>query len=64
MEAISQLIMRYTFLEILYIGPSTSARDELETGLVRLYREVLIYLVEAKRYFQTNMASMYACGPF
>lgn len=63
-EASSQLITRYTFLAILYIGPSTSARDELEMAFIRLCSKVLVYLIEAKCYFQTSTESMYAYDPF
>lgn len=57
LETICQLVTRCAIREVLYMGRSTPARDELEMALIRLYKEVLVYLLKATHYFQTSTAS-------
>ena len=54
LEAISHLITRYAILEELYIQRDSSARNQLEDMVIRLYAEILIFLAKARNYFQSS----------
>lgn len=64
LETISHLITRYAIFETLYMHRTSSVRAELEAALTSLYAEVLIFLVNAKRFFQTSTASKEATSFF
>ncbi|KAI9655980.1 MAG: hypothetical protein M1821_005041 [Bathelium mastoideum] len=52
-ETVSRLITRYAILEELYLQRPYNGRAELESLLVDLYKEVLIFLAKARKYFRT-----------
>jgi hypothetical protein len=55
---ISNLISRYAIIEDLYLRESSEAGDLLEEAITKLYAAVLVYLAEAKRYYEQNTASI------
>ena len=57
LEAVSHLITRYAIFEELYLQRESAARNELEDMIVRLYAEVLTFLAEARKYFQSSARS-------
>ena len=58
-ELVSNLISRYTILELLYLRTSysASAKDELTKAIAKVYAATLTYLAKASRYYTRHTAS-------
>lgn len=65
-EHISNLITRYHVLEAIYLKPAegrdSKARDQFEASLVELYAAIMLYLVEARRFFDKSTVRRIAGG--
>ncbi len=55
-EVIARMISRYALFEDIYLHRTSKAVQELEDALVRLYTAILLYLSEAKEFFEQNSA--------
>jgi hypothetical protein len=64
MAAITEMICRYAVFEDVYIQSVITSDDELKRCLVRLYAAILVYLSNARKYFEQNLASGYASLPY
>lgn len=64
LETIAHLITRYAIFEDLYLQRLSAARAELEAKVISLYAEVLTFLVNAKKYFQTSTGGKSALYPY
>jgi hypothetical protein len=61
-ETISGLITRYTIIEMLYIHEAHEASEattHLHESIIKLYVAILLYLAQAKAYFDGNTISTY-----
>ncbi|KAF4630251.1 hypothetical protein G7Y89_g7884 [Cudoniella acicularis] len=66
-EHVSNLIVRYTILEALYLPPleipvqlQSSPRSQLEASIIKLFAAILIYLAKARGYYDQNTAKRMA----
>ena len=57
LEAVSHLITRYAILEELYLRRYSKARNKLEDMVVCLYAEILTFLAQCRKYFQSSTKS-------
>ncbi|KAI9695395.1 MAG: hypothetical protein M1820_008650 [Bogoriella megaspora] len=55
-ETIAHLITRYAIFEELYLRRDYNGRSELENLLLDLYKEILIFLAKARKYFRARTA--------
>lgn len=60
LEEVSRLITRYAILEALYLRRESSARDQLESAIIRLYAELLMFLAKAGNYFRRSAKGKHA----
>ena len=58
LETVSNLITRYEIMERLYLREETQATVLLQSSIVTLYNNVLIFLCKAHRHYSTSTASM------
>ena len=61
LELLARNILRYALFEPVFIrqgNQSSHLHNALANALKRLYGTVLLYLIEAKKYFEMNSASM------
>jgi hypothetical protein len=59
-EAISGMITRYTFFEVLYLQEDCATTPKLYESITTLYAAILAYLSHAKAYFSGSTACMCA----
>ena len=59
---VSNALARCYTLEKLYLqqGASTEIQSQLEQSISRMYSAVLVYLVEAKKYYAQGTAGLFA----
>lgn len=55
-ESIARMIARYEVFEQIYLRSTSKASTELENALVQLYSTILMYLSNAKHFFDENTA--------
>ena len=55
--SIAELICRYAIVQKYYPQSASTADDELERALIKLYAAIMVYLSKAKSYFNQNSAS-------
>lgn len=60
LEDVSHLIARYAILEELYLHRKSTARDQLESMIIRLYAELLLFLVKAGDFFRGSAQGSFA----
>ena len=53
-ELVSNLITRYTIVECLYLRKPSMAKSQLTQALLEVYSAVLVYLSNAKRFYERS----------